>query len=144
MAWETWVQSQVKSYQRLKKWYLMPLCLTLSIIKYGSKVKRVNPGKGVAPSLTFRCSSYRKGRPRVTLDNSHQVYLFYFYIHRLNKEFGSKFYVGSRVQYEKPEGEGRDNSPNILSNKTYQASTQKFKQIIFLFCLSLSLLFCFF
>ena len=27
------VQSQIKSYQRLKKWYLMPPCLTLSIIK---------------------------------------------------------------------------------------------------------------
>ena len=26
-------QSQVQSYQRLKKWYLMPLCLTLSTIK---------------------------------------------------------------------------------------------------------------
>ena len=36
---ETWVQSQVESYQRLKKWYLMPPCLTLSIIRYGSRVK---------------------------------------------------------------------------------------------------------
>ena len=26
-----WVQSQVMSYQRLKKWYLMLPCLTLSI-----------------------------------------------------------------------------------------------------------------
>ena len=33
MVWKTRVQSQVKSYQRLKKWYLMPPCLTLSIIK---------------------------------------------------------------------------------------------------------------
>ena len=24
--------------QRLKKWYLMPPCLTLSIIKYGSRI----------------------------------------------------------------------------------------------------------
>ena len=32
-------QSQVESYQRLKKWYLMPPCLTLSIIRYGSRVK---------------------------------------------------------------------------------------------------------
>ena len=30
---ETRVQSQVESYQRLKKWYLMPPCLTLSIIR---------------------------------------------------------------------------------------------------------------
>ena len=38
-ARETWVQSQVESYQRLKKWYLMPPCLTLSIIRCGSRVK---------------------------------------------------------------------------------------------------------
>ena len=30
LAWETWVQSQVEAYQRLKKWYSMPLCLTLN------------------------------------------------------------------------------------------------------------------
>ena len=28
---ETGVQTQVESYQRLKKWYLIPPCLTLSI-----------------------------------------------------------------------------------------------------------------
>ena len=47
---ETWVQSQVKSYQRLNKWYLIPPCLTLSIIRYESRVKWSNPRKGVAPS----------------------------------------------------------------------------------------------
>ena len=41
-----------------KKWYSMLPCLTLSIISYGSRVKWSNPGKGVAPSLTRRCSSY--------------------------------------------------------------------------------------
>ena len=30
MAWEIWVQFQVESYQRLKKWYSIPPCLTLS------------------------------------------------------------------------------------------------------------------
>ena len=35
MVWETGVQSQVESYQRPKKWYLMLPCLTLSIIRYG-------------------------------------------------------------------------------------------------------------
>ena len=58
MAWETGVQSQVKSYQRLKKWYLMPPCLTLSIIRYVSRVKWSNPEKGVALSPTPRCSRY--------------------------------------------------------------------------------------
>ena len=44
-AQETWVQSQVESYQRLQKWYLMPPCLTLSIIRYWSRVKWRNPRK---------------------------------------------------------------------------------------------------
>ena len=40
-----WYQSKVESYQRFKeknkekKGYLMPLCLTLSIIKYGSRLR---------------------------------------------------------------------------------------------------------
>ena len=38
IVWETEVQSQVKSYQRLKKWYLIHPYLTLSIIRYGSRV----------------------------------------------------------------------------------------------------------
>ena len=58
MARETAVQSQVKSYQRLKNWYLMSPCLILSIIRYGSRVKWSNPEKGVAPFPTPRCSSY--------------------------------------------------------------------------------------
>ena len=71
IARETWVQSQVESYQRLKKWYLMPPCLTLSIIRYGSRVKWSNPGKGVAPSPTHWCSKLSKrepsGHPRLWL-----------------------------------------------------------------------------
>ena len=70
---ETWVQSQVTSYQRLKKWYLMPPCLTLSIIRYGSSVKGSNPRKGVDPSPTLWCSSYRKGSLRISLDYGHQL-----------------------------------------------------------------------
>ena len=74
MARETWVQSQVESYQRLKKWYLMPPCLTLSIKRYRSRVKWNNLGKGVAPSPTPWCSSYRKGSLRVALDKDRQLY----------------------------------------------------------------------
>ena len=36
---------------------LMPPCLTLSIIRYRSRVKWNNPENGVAPSLTPWCSS---------------------------------------------------------------------------------------
>ena len=75
MAPETWVQSRVESYQKLKKWYLMPLCLTLSIIRYRSRVKWSNPRKEVAPSPTPWCSSYRKGSLQVTLDQHHQLLL---------------------------------------------------------------------
>ena len=38
IVWETGVQPQVESYLRLKKWYLIPPCLTLSIIRYISRV----------------------------------------------------------------------------------------------------------
>ena len=68
-------ETRVLSYQRFKKWYLMPPSLTLSIIKYGSKVKRGNPGKGVASSPTPWCDSYRKGSLWVTLNSSRQLYL---------------------------------------------------------------------
>ena len=43
---------------KTQKWYLVPPCLTLSIIRQGSRIKWSNPGKGVAPSPTFRCRSY--------------------------------------------------------------------------------------
>ena len=65
----------VRVIPKTKKWYLMPPCLTLGIIRYGSRVKRSNPGKGVAPSPTPWCCSYRKGSLRVTLDYGCQLYL---------------------------------------------------------------------
>ncbi len=61
MVRETGLQSQVESYQKLTKWYLMPPCLTLSIIKYGSRVKWSNPGKGVAPPLHIGVVAIEKG-----------------------------------------------------------------------------------
>ena len=39
-------------------WYLIPLCLTLNNIRYVSKVKWSNLGKGVALSPTPQCCSY--------------------------------------------------------------------------------------
>ena len=45
------------------KWYLISLCLILSNIRYVSRVKWTNPGKGVAPSPTPQCSSYWKREP---------------------------------------------------------------------------------
>ena len=51
MAQETWIQSQVETYQRFKKWYLMLPCRTFSIIRYGSRVSRVIQGKEYCPPL---------------------------------------------------------------------------------------------
>ena len=53
---------------KTQKWYLIPPCLAFSTIRWGSRVKWSNPGKGVAPSPAPRCSSYWKGSLRVTLD----------------------------------------------------------------------------
>ena len=39
MVRETGVHSLAESYQRLKKWFLTPPCLTLRIIRNGSRVK---------------------------------------------------------------------------------------------------------
>ena len=61
MAWETEVKSQIESYQRLKRWYLRLPCVTLSIIRWLSRVKWSNPGKGVVLSHIPWCSSYWKG-----------------------------------------------------------------------------------
>ena len=58
----------------------MPPCLTLSIIRYGSRVKWRNPWKGVASSPTPWCSSYRKRCLRVTLDYGRQLLYKYIYI----------------------------------------------------------------
>ena len=59
------VQSLVESYGRLKKWYLMPPCLTLSIIRYGSRIKWSHPGKGIALSPTLQHSIYWQESPFV-------------------------------------------------------------------------------
>ena len=61
MARETGIQSQVKSYQRLKIWYFIPPCLTLSIIRYGLRVKWSNPGKVIAPASTPNVVTVEKG-----------------------------------------------------------------------------------
>ena len=103
MVQETGVQSLVESYQKLKKCYLIPPCLTLSIIRYVSRVKWRNLRKGVAPSLTPRCRSYWKGSLQVTFDYSRQLY---FFLHSsvcefiFERGFGLWIYVlGSRSSF---------------------------------------------
>ena len=77
MIRETWFQSQVASYQRLQQWFLMPPCLTLSNIRYVSRGKWSNPGKGVALSPTPQCSSCWKRSLLVALDYGRQLNLQY-------------------------------------------------------------------
>ena len=57
------------------KWYLIPTCLTLIIIRYVSRVKRRNPGKGFTPSPTPRCSSDWKESLLVAFDYGLYLYL---------------------------------------------------------------------
>ena len=67
----------VESYQRLKKWYLMPPCLTPSIQKQ-IKGKWSNPWKWVAPLPIPQCSSYWQRSLWVTLNNSWPTYNLHF------------------------------------------------------------------
>ena len=56
---------------------MIPPCLTLSNIRYVSRVKRSYPGKRVAPSPTPRCSRYWKGSLLVALDYDRQQQLVF-------------------------------------------------------------------
>ena len=62
VVWETRFNPRLSHIKDSKKWYLMLLCLTLSIIRYGSRIKRSYIENGVVPSPTLCCSSYWKGR----------------------------------------------------------------------------------
>ena len=66
--------------QKTLIWYLIPPCLILGNIRYVSRVKWSNPGKGVAPYPTYRCSSYWKGSLLVGLDYGRQLYLLLYYV----------------------------------------------------------------
>ena len=58
------IQKKKKKKKEKKKRYFMPPCLTLSIIKYGSKVKWSNPGKRVVPSPHLHVVAIEKGALR--------------------------------------------------------------------------------
>ena len=81
MARESWVQSQVESYQRLKKMVLDASLLNTQHYKVRIKGKVEQSREGVAPSPTHWCSSYQKGSLQATLDYGRQLY-FYFYIYK--------------------------------------------------------------
>ena len=61
---------------KTQKMVLDAILLNTQHYKVLSRVKWSNPGKGVAPSPTPSCSSYRKGILRVTLDYGRQLYFY--------------------------------------------------------------------
>ena len=81
---ETWVQSQVKSYQRLKEWYLMPPCLTLSIIRYGSRVGGAIQKKEYHPTLHFGVVAIEKRAFRVPLTTIGQFTIYKVFLFHTN------------------------------------------------------------
>ena len=70
---KTLVQSQVESYKRLKKWYLIHPCFTHTIIRYKSRQKWVNPGKEYCCPLHLGVVVVDKGAfglPLITVANN--------------------------------------------------------------------------
>ena len=65
---------------KIQKMVLMPPCLTLSIIRYGSRVKWYNPKKVVAPFPTLQYSSCLNGSLWVALNYGRQLYLLLLWI----------------------------------------------------------------
>ena len=86
MAQQTGFQSQIESYQRLKKLFLMPPCLTLCIIRYESRANWSNPGKGVAPFTTPRCGSFWKGSLWVTPWLRSSTLLFFLFLEQFSED----------------------------------------------------------
>ena len=64
---------------KTQKMVLDAILLNTQHYKVLSRVKWSNPGKGVTPSPTPWCSSYRKGILRVTLNYGRQLYLQQIY-----------------------------------------------------------------
>ena len=84
MIRETWVQSQVVSYQRLLKWYLIPPCLTLSNRRwtyrgYGGAIR----GKKERPPLHLSVVAIEKGAFWSPSSCGHQLYFYYHYLLRI-------------------------------------------------------------
>ena len=93
------VQSQVESYQRLKKRYLMLSCLTLSIISYRFGVKWSNPGKGIAPVQHLGGVAIEKrtfGSPSTKVAN---FTLFFLIERRITGDFLETFKMINGISY---------------------------------------------
>ena len=95
VAQESWVQSQVESYQRLKKWYLMLLCLILCIIRYVSRVVEQSREKRSTP-LHLGVVAIEKGAfrlPSTKVDNFTYIYTvwkWYLGVSKIKKKLSLK------------------------------------------------------
>ena len=70
---------------KTQNWYLMPPCLTLSILRYGSRVKWSNLEKGVAPPQHLVVVAIENGAFR-SLSTTVANFTFYWPIRSGNKQ----------------------------------------------------------
>ena len=85
---------------KIQKCYMIPPCLTFSIIKHGSRVSGAIQRKWVAPFPTPQCRSYKKRNLQVTIDYGRSTYLtlsiylsIYIYIYKLLFFIAFQFYI---------------------------------------------------
>ena len=121
MARETGIQSLLESNQRYKKWYLMPPCLTLSIIRYESRVKWSEQGDGVAPSPRFRCCSCWKGSLRISPSTkvTNLKYILVLYIYSIAWKI-----VCGHMTFCKRQSSGRERKILKKSKNTVQSALE--------------------
>ena len=113
-----WGSIQGRVIPKTQKWYLIPPCLTFSIIRYGSWVKWSNPEKGVAHSSTPQCSSYWKGSLRLWLPTLFALYIYiYIYICTFYKRACS-----SLPCYIKKKGNTEMRTRILMSSKKFNDS----------------------
>ena len=94
---------------------VLDAALLNTIVKWGSRVKWSNPGKGVAPSPRPQCSSYWKGSLLVALEYGRQLYFTYNCMRKgMHKELGNKFeFLSNNKCY-------MYNSEDVLENEMHK------------------------
>ena len=70
---------------KTQKWYLMPPCLILIIIRYGSRVKWSNTGTGVVSSPKLLSKKEAFGSPSTKIANFLLTYMIFLYKYWLQR-----------------------------------------------------------
>ena len=119
MARETRVQSQVESYQKLKKWYLMLHCLKLSIVRIKGKVEQSRERSSTLP-LHFGVVAIERGA-----FGSPTTLFFYSYL--LDKQDSSLEHIPNRrhrccfgILSAPPQSQFSIHPSNDHTRRTYQ------------------------